>query len=208
MFCSSCGGSISNKNAPFCTNCGVKLNAQANENTPNVAPQSPPPSETSYRPSYAQQMLAAQMAARATAPGKNFLLVTGILIIVFSAFGILSNMAMFLTSGFWDDFLPTGNMSWSTYYGVAIVIGIYELIMGIMGVANRTKPRVAGLLMVLAIVAIIITVVWSIVSSIALDGMLAGLGIFGIFGIGFGLILPILYLVGASKNNQANRSSF
>jgi len=172
-----------NGQATFCTNCGVRVVGSDDG-----------------------------VSLRAAAPGRIFLFVVGILYVVFSGFGILGAINGFALSEFWDDTFVMGTMSWGVYYFIVLVIAGYELFMGIMGILNRNKSQNAGILMAFAIVAIFVTVIWGVISTNAVGGIFAGteleflfngFGVLAFMAIIIGLVLPVLYLIGAYLNAKA-----
>ena len=164
------------------------------------------------------------MSQQVVAPGKNFLLVTGILMTLFAVFGILGGVGGLSDAAYWDDIMPLGFMSWSMYYLLALLGSLYDLFMGIMGIVNRARPEKAGFCKTLAIISIVLVVIFAILGSLAAGaassdivggeigaevGAAVGAAVGGIamiFSLVIGLILPILYFVGAHKNQAALRA--
>jgi peptidoglycan/LPS O-acetylase OafA/YrhL len=125
------------------------------------------------------------------APGKGLLKVTGILMVIFSSivlliaiFGMIALGAMFGALG------GSGAATASTLLILlAILPGIFEFVAGILGIVNANKPEKAGVCLAFGIIVIVL-VILSIISN------------------GFewsspiGLVLPILFIIGAIKNRQ------
>lgn len=136
-----------------------------------------------------------------SAPGKNFLFVVGILYIVFGVFGIIISVAGLATADFWDRTLPTAiGMSWSVYYTMALPGCLFHIIVGIMGVKNRTRLEKASMLRVLGSIDIGLVILGTIFVFFVFSGAFAVLTAF--FTLALGCVLPILYLVGAQKNHD------
>jgi len=156
------------------------------------------------------------------APGKTLLLVTGIFYIVIGGMAILSSAVNIAIANYWNTTmpLPTG-MSWSVYYAVTLLGALFTLFVGIMGAANNKRLEKASTLKVLGIIAICYVVLSSIFASFMLfiltsflsdifghfsNFLYAFIGIVAIFSLGIGLILPILYTIGAQRNLKAYRA--
>ena len=146
------------------------------------------------------------------APGRSFLLAAGILYIVFGGLGILTSAGMLATVEYWNVLMPTETgmpvrvaALWNTYYTIAIVGSVFQLFIGIMGAANGNRPEKASLLRRLGIAGIgcvvLGTVFGTILGAVIFTGALAG-GM-AVFNLAIGLILPVLYIIGAQKNISA-----
>lgn len=128
------------------------------------------------------------------APGKTLLLVVGILLVIFSAISMFAVIPAFI--------LAIASLSLGTL-GVLLLLAvllscasvIIDLIAGIMGIVNREKPEKAKVCMNLGITMISITVLNIIFTIISSD--------FNFFNAVFGLVLPVLYTLGAAKNKNA-----
>lgn len=139
-----------------------------------------------------------------SAPGKNFLFVTGILYIVFGGLGLLVAAGGFATADYWDRVLPTANgMSWSVYYTIALIGALFHIFLGIMGVANRIRLEKAFVLRVLGYIDIGYVILGALLSFAVFSGALGGFT--AVFTLMVGAVLPILYLIGAQKNLLAYR---
>ena len=136
------------------------------------------------------------------APGRKILLVVGILYLIFGGIGILSALGGFamVATDDWDTIWPVA-VPWSVFYAIALIGSVFYLVLGLMGVINRQRLEKAGLLRILGIIAILYVVVEAILSFTIFAGPLGA--VTAVFTLIFGLVLPILYLVGASKNLAA-----
>ncbi|MCL2367445.1 MAG: hypothetical protein FWC72_00470 [Oscillospiraceae bacterium] len=130
------------------------------------------------------------------APGSSLLKVVGILYVIFAGLGIIFGLiglaglaALGAVLG-----ISTGLLTLSAL--IALASAAFRLFVGIVGVKNSNNLEKAGFLRTLGIV----------------DVVLAGASVlFGLFLLGFasaileliGLVLPILFLIGASKNVAA-----
>lgn len=152
-----------------------------------------------------------------TCPGKTLLRVVGIVMIVFSVLAIILSCVTLFAGG-----LTTAGMGAimesdpeaalqlenamneagvtagdvRTFGAAAIVLGIFallssifQLVLGILGTKNAGRPEKATTLFVLGIISLVFAVI----------------PLFGGFNWQslFGLVLPILYTVGASMNRRA-----
>lgn len=128
------------------------------------------------------------------APGKNYLLVVGILLVIgggLSMFLVIPTLLLGVAS------LSLGGLGVIIFLAalLACAMAIIDLIAGIVGIVNRNKPEKAKVCMGLGITMIVFAVLGFISSIGAQDvNYVSSL---------FGFILPILYLVGASKNKNA-----
>ena len=80
-----------------------------------------------------------------------------------------------------------------------LVSGIVELIAGIIGVLNAEKPQKAKVCIVWGALVAVLSVAGTILG-------VAGGGDFNAFSLVLGLVLPVLYIIGAVKNMQSANS--
>ncbi len=74
--------------------------------------------------------------------------------------------------------------------GIGLVSGIIQLVAGIVGVKNCKNPAKAGGLLVWGIIIVVLAIVSSILTTV-------GGNDFPFFSFILGLVIPILYIVGA-----------
>lgn len=133
------------------------------------------------------------------AKGESFLRVTGILMIIGGALALI--VAIIALVGIAAlDYISSGEISSGMLYAAGIlslVSAVAELITGIVGVTNCTRPEKAGICMVWGIIVAVLCVAGSILT-------VAGGSDFPIFSLLLGLVLPALFIVGAAKNKQMN----
>jgi hypothetical protein len=123
------------------------------------------------------------------------LLAASILYIIFSVFTLFvagSQMAA--------PVLPPVTIPWNIFYIHAFIVSVFGLFIGIMAVANRTRTEKAGLLKTLGNIAVALVVVGVILSFSVFVGALGGAAAILAFSAIVGLVLPVLYIVGAQKN--------
>ena len=137
------------------------------------------------------------------APGAKMLKVVGVLMVIFGALGIIGGIMTLPAISLTVATLALLGISLSAgAYTVSVLIGIVSaivlLIAGILGIKNATDVGKAGTLKSLGILCVILTIVNSVVGFIVLSAL--GVGAMAIVSLIFGLVLPILYVVGASKN--------
>ncbi|MDR0672032.1 MAG: hypothetical protein LBF64_06930 [Oscillospiraceae bacterium] len=120
--------------------------------------------------------------------GGKFLRVTGILMIIGGALSILFGVIALFGS------VVAGALGVGEALIAAAIIGLLggatELVAGIFGVMYADRPGKAQICIVMGIVVAGLSVVSSIISFNPLSLVL-------------GLVLPVLYLVGAFKNKQS-----
>ena len=123
------------------------------------------------------------------APGKGLLKVSGILLIIFAAISIVMLVFGMIAAA------TLGGALGAAVGGIVLVLGLvsaaFSLIMGILGVKYANVPAKATVCMVFAIIAIVLQLI-SLIS-----------GDTNVISALIGLILPVLYLIGALKNKQA-----
>jgi len=121
-------------------------------------------------------------------PGKNFLLVTGILYIIFAGIGILgvASLSGIMSPLALDRILGGPRL---TFY---VLLAVYSLFVGIMGIIHSKNNEMASTLIFLAIIGTI----WNILLYIASPVLISPFMLLD-------YILPILFIIGAYKNKQA-----
>ena len=133
--------------------------------------------------------------------GHKFLKVTGILMIIGGALsailGIVAVLGVAALAYIASAQTEAGMLYASTI--LLLISGVVELIAGIIGVINAEKPQKAKACIVWgALVAIL-----SVASTIL--GVVGGSD-FSVSGLVLGLVLPVLYIIGAVKNMQSANS--
>ena len=133
--------------------------------------------------------------------GHKFLKVTGILMIIGGALstilGIVAVLGVAALAYIASAQTEAGILYASTI--LLLISGVVELIAGIIGVINAEKPQKAKACIVWgALVAIL-----SVASTIL--GVVGGSD-FSVSGLVLGLVLPVIYIIGAVKNMQSATS--
>ncbi|MGN0470019.1 MAG: hypothetical protein ACI4GV_03790 [Acutalibacteraceae bacterium] len=141
------------------------------------------------------------------ANGAKFLKVTGILMIVFGAIAVITSIVALLGIGalnVMSDAAGVTSLINSTQYNfgmlyvagfISLISSVLELVAGIMGVINAEKPEKAKTCMVWGIIVAVMCVVGCIFTTI-------GGNAFPFFSLVTGLVVPVLYIIGAYKNQQ------
>lgn len=149
------------------------------------------------------------------AKGRNFLKVTGILMIIGAALGIILGIialigAIAILSGAAADLVTIEEgaalANVSSLVVVSAVVGligaVIQLIAGILGVKNSNRPEKATVCIVFGIIVLVLEII-SLIMTFTSGGTASALTI--ISDIVLGVAIPILYLVGAFLNKkQAN----
>lgn len=132
------------------------------------------------------------------AKGAGFLKVTGILMIIGGAIALI--VGIIAIAGIAAlAYLSAGLISSGLLYAAGIltvVSAVAELVAGIVGVKNCKRPEKAGACMVWGIIVAVLCVAGCILT-------VAGGSSFPVFSLILGLVLPVLYIIGAAKNKQA-----
>lgn len=137
------------------------------------------------------------------APGRGKLKVTGILYIIFGALGLLLSLALLAGGG------PAAGRPapapWASHWGrwpgilgaITVLTAVFYLILGILGVRNCDKPEKCGVNFVLGIIVLVLVVIGLVVN-------VATTGPSGALSSVVGLVLSILYVMGAKENKDAH----
>ena len=127
--------------------------------------------------------------------GSKFLKVTGILMIIGAAFGIIGGIIALIGAGALAAVLETSAGGLMLASALILLSAIFQLIAGIMGVKNCDKPEKAQNCLVMGIIVAILSVSGNIISNVLGSD-------FNILSYATGLIIPVLYIIGAVKNKE------
>ncbi len=129
--------------------------------------------------------------------GHKFLKVTGILMIIGGAFGIIAGIVAILgvsgLAALAGSAAGTGILYMASI--LCLVSGIVQLIAGIMGVKNCEKPEMAQKCIVWGAIVAALSILGNILNVVAGSG-------FSVTSLITGLILPALYIYGACLNKK------
>ena len=161
MTCSKCGRPVS-VNATFCTECGERTSPSTNSR---------------------------MTTSGGNPPGSIYLMVTGIIYIVFGAIGVVSALTMGVAGAALGSAFGLGGLLGGLAF-LAMIPAAFSIVVGILGVMHRGNLEKAGMLMILGIVAV------------ALDLLTAMLfQTFSIFTL-IALAIPGCYAYGAYLNKN------
>lgn len=127
--------------------------------------------------------------------GRKFLKVTGILMIIGGAFGIIGGIVAMIGAGALAAVLETSAGGLMLASALILASAVFQLIAGIMGVKNCDKPEKAQSCLVMGVIVAILSVAGNIISNILGSS-------FNILSYATGLIIPVLYIIGAVKNKE------
>ncbi len=127
--------------------------------------------------------------------GRKFLKVTGILMIIGGAFGIIGGIVAMIGAGALAAVLETSAGGLMLASALILASALFQLIAGIMGVKNCDKPEKAQSCLVMGVIVAILSVSGNIISNVLGSD-------FNIFSYATGLIIPVLYIIGAVKNKE------
>ena len=127
--------------------------------------------------------------------GRKFLKVTGILMIIGGAFGIIGGIVAMIGAGALAAVLETSAGGLMLASALILASAVFQLIAGIMGVKNCDKPEKAQSCLVMGVIVAILSVSGNIISNILGSS-------FFILSYATGLIIPVLYIIGAVKNKE------
>ncbi|MBS7307760.1 MAG: hypothetical protein KIG43_06885 [Eubacteriales bacterium] len=129
------------------------------------------------------------------AKGSGFLKVTGILMIIGGAISLI--VAIVAIIGIAALVYVAGSeINAGLLYAagvISLVSAVAELIAGIVGVKNCKKPEKARTCVVWGVIVAVLCVAGSVLTVV-------GGNSFPVFSLILGLVLPVLYIVGAIKN--------
>ena len=128
--------------------------------------------------------------------GSKFLKVTGILIIVFGALALILSIVAAIGLAALVA-LELNTWQYTAAVILMLVGSIFELIAGIVGVKNCNKPEKAGTCMVWGIIVIALSVLSNVLTLVGNPDN------FSIVNLLTGLVIPVLYLIGAVMNKKA-----
>ena len=127
--------------------------------------------------------------------GRKFLKVTGILIIIGGAFGIIGGIVAMIGVGALAAVLETSAGGLMLASALILASAVFQLIAGIMGVKNCDKPEKAQSCIVIGVIVAILSVAGNVISNVLGSD-------FNIMSYATGLIIPVLYIIGAVKNKE------
>ena len=127
--------------------------------------------------------------------GRKFLKVTGILMIIGGAFGIIGGIVAMIGAGALAAVLETSAGGLMLASALILASAVFQLIAGIMGVKNCDKPEKAQSCLVMGVIVAILGVAGNIISNVLGSS-------FNILSYATGLVIPVLYIIGAVKNKE------
>lgn len=128
--------------------------------------------------------------------GSKFLKVTGILMIVFGALALILSIVAAIGLAALVA-LELNTWQYTAAVILMLVGSIFEMIAGIVGVKNCNKPEKAGTCMVWGIIVIALSVLSNVLTLVGNPDN------FSIVNLLTGLVIPVLYLIGAVMNKKA-----
>ena len=127
--------------------------------------------------------------------GRKFLKITGILMIIGGAFGIIGGIVAMIGAGALAAVLETSAGGLMLASTLILASAVFQLIAGIMGVKNCDKPEKAQSCIVIGVIVAILSVTGNVISNVLGSD-------FNIINYAAGLIVPVLYIIGAAKNKE------
>ena len=127
--------------------------------------------------------------------GRKFLKVTGILMIIGGGFGIIGGIVAVIGAGALAAVLETSAGGLMLASTLILASAVFQLIARIMGVKNCDKPEKAQSCIVIGVIVAILSVAGNVISNVLGSD-------FNIINYAAGLIVPVLYIIGAAKNKE------
>ena len=133
---------------------------------------------------------------KTTTKGTGFLKVTGILMIIGGGISIIMGIIAALSVAALA-YIAGGDSSALLYASVVLMLisAVAELVAGIIGAVICKKPEKAGVCIAWGIIVAVLSVAGTILNSV-------GGGTFSVFSLILGLVLPVLYIIGAVFNKK------
>ena len=131
------------------------------------------------------------------AKGTGFLKVTGILMIIGEGISIIMGIIAALGVAV-VAYISDGKASSTLLYASVVLViasAIAQLVAGIIGVVNCRKPEKARSCIVCGVIVAVLSIAGSVLNSV-------GGGSFSVLSLILGLVLPVLYIIGAVFNKK------
>lgn len=127
--------------------------------------------------------------------GSKFLKVTGILMIIFGSIALIIAIMALLGLGVLEAIGAPMGLLWAS--GIIALLGaVAEFVAGIIGVVNWNKPNKDNICIGWGIAVAAMCVISNIFTLIGYPEN------FNVFSLLTGLVIPVLYLIGAFKNKK------
>lgn len=127
--------------------------------------------------------------------GSKFLKVTGILMIIFGSIALIIAIMALLGLGVLEAIGAPMGLLWAS--GIIALLGaVAEFVSGIIGVVNWNKPNKANTCIGWGIAVAAMCVISNIFTLIGYPEN------FNVFSLLTGLVIPVLYFIGAFKNKK------
>lgn len=127
--------------------------------------------------------------------GSKFLKVTGILMIIFGSIALIIAIVALLGLGVLEAMGAPMGLLWAS--GIIALLGaVAEFVAGIIGVVSWNKPNKANTCIGWGIAVAAMCVISNIFTLIGYPEN------FNVFSLLTGLVIPLLYLIGAFKNKK------
>lgn len=127
--------------------------------------------------------------------GRKFLKVTGILMIIGGSIAIIAGIIAVIGASAMAVLLETsaGGLIFASV--LTLVSAVIQLIAGIMGVKNSARPEKAQSCLVMGVLVALFSVAGNIMTVVLGSD-------FNVIGLITGLVLPVLYIIGAVLNKK------
>ena len=129
-----------------------------------------------------------------TPKGVSFLKVTGILMIIGGGISLIVAIVALLGIAALAALGASSGMLYAAG-ALTLISAVAELVAGIIGVVNAKRAEKAGLCMAWGIIVAVLCVAGCILTVV-------GGSAFPWFSLILGLVLPVLFIIGAAKNKQ------
>lgn len=130
--------------------------------------------------------------------GQGFLKVTGILMIIFGSISLITSLVAIFGIIALDSLLEGQYNMGMLYFSCILMLisAVAEFVAGIIGVKNCKYAERAKTCMIWGIIVAVLCVVGTICNAIGYSSF----GASNVFSLFCGLVLPVLYIIGAARN--------
>lgn len=130
--------------------------------------------------------------------GSKFLKVTGILMIIFGSIALITSIVAMLGLGVIEALGVSTGLLWVS--GIISLVGaVAEFVAGIIGVVNWNKPEKANTCIGWGVAVAAMCVISNVFTLIGYAEN------FSVISLVCGLVIPVLYLIGAFKNKKIGK---
>jgi|GEM_PF-6474307 len=147
-------------------------------------------------------------------PGSTMLLVTGILLIIFNVIAAFNSLATVMDINTWLWMFGGQSMRvvWQIIYTVGIIFSLAAAGLGVAGIVYANRADKAKILIFAVTTILVATTMYNIVYLVSFfqnsEGIATTIGIFVLFSMPIGYVVPIIFIIGAVRNNNFHKNFY